>query len=708
MPSERRFSAVSSSPMSTLPLELLQAIPTSFSWYVSALNGVKTFSIVNDFLFVPGPPSYDFGMSEGNEAKLITSADGTPTEHTILYALHFAPWIHSHLVDNMCYGLGSRPFVVHGGCSIPLMHFQCQNPKYLHIFFHGNACDVGSSVEFLSTLSVLHGIETISVEYPGYGLHAGEPSELAVKRTAERALQYILSVAHLDTLERLLIGGQSVGTGVAVHAVRVLVNACREVLSTSGRPSNVFPPWMKLGGVLLKSPFASVKEVIHFDDTIGPDELNYWDDRLANSLDEVVPLSALVPVLPQPPRVHTTPKERSGLLGKVVQHGVHTVSNRFNSYEALLDLHTSCGYFGSSTCWNMSRKNGMLGMSSVVVSPSTPLLLLHGNRDTVIPHRHSLRLLSAFTSPMPKPMIQLCGDANSTTTVTGWSDMADVSISILKWQGHNDIRSNPQTTSWFAAIEDSAPLPSLPIEGLPDDVSLIVNGLGQPQRAQQAQPRNMPSRYMPDRFGLPVKEARALYHRHNTIVLYSQRLVAILVVLYGLALLVGSALYVVAVYDIADTTSSLINTTTIHQDTIRAAVVEPSVLAWYLGEGVAFIMGGILHIHSTRFGMGVLPSRQVPATKGQVVLYLIFRVVVYTFVLSIGLLMGPILLWDTVDWDVGHIRYKVLVEVRSVYTGPIEIGRLSEISLLDLPRLLMFISFTLHAIHLLWTVLRNR
>jgi len=59
------------------------------------------------------------------------------------------------------------------------------------IYFHGNAEDIGRNKEFLSMISHSLKVHVLGVEYPGYGIYKGEPTEQAILQDAERVMEFV-------------------------------------------------------------------------------------------------------------------------------------------------------------------------------------------------------------------------------------------------------------------------------------------------------------------------------------------------------------------------------------------------------------------------------------------------------------------------------------------------------------------------------------
>jgi pimeloyl-ACP methyl ester carboxylesterase len=109
------------------------------------------------------------------------------------------------------------------------------------IFFYGAGGTLAGSLDVFATWRTL-GLNVVGVEYPGYGMSGGQPSEKSIYSAAEAAYDYLLNRADIDHL-RIISSGQSLGTGVAVElAIR-----------------------RKVAAVALFSPYTSMKEMAHID-----------------------------------------------------------------------------------------------------------------------------------------------------------------------------------------------------------------------------------------------------------------------------------------------------------------------------------------------------------------------------------------------------------------------------------------------------------
>ena len=85
-------------------------------------------------------------------------------------------------------------------------------------YFHGNGEDLADSIPMISLLRTL-GVGVLAVEYPGYGVAAGKPSEQSAYAAAESALLWLRTEQGIDR-DRVALLGQSLGSGVATEMAR--------------------------------------------------------------------------------------------------------------------------------------------------------------------------------------------------------------------------------------------------------------------------------------------------------------------------------------------------------------------------------------------------------------------------------------------------------------------------------------------------------
>ena len=86
----------------------------------------------------------------------------------------------------------------------------------LLIYFHGNAEDAGSAYDLCSTLRNKLQVHVLIVEYPGYGLHPGKPSEKSICATCDSVVLYLQRERDYSPSDIILLG-RSIGSGPACY-----------------------------------------------------------------------------------------------------------------------------------------------------------------------------------------------------------------------------------------------------------------------------------------------------------------------------------------------------------------------------------------------------------------------------------------------------------------------------------------------------------
>jgi len=109
---------------------------------------------------------------------------------------------------------GTTPIVeVPGGTPMLWSSADDRGPVVVH--FHGNGEQIGSLGWLGEHLARTH-VSFAAVEYPGYPGAPGAPSESSIVAAAERALRHLTGPMGIAR-ERIVLSGQSLGTGVAVR-----------------------------------------------------------------------------------------------------------------------------------------------------------------------------------------------------------------------------------------------------------------------------------------------------------------------------------------------------------------------------------------------------------------------------------------------------------------------------------------------------------
>ncbi|EAS01719.3 alpha/beta superfamily hydrolase (macronuclear) [Tetrahymena thermophila SB210] len=106
------------------------------------------------------------------------------------------------------------------------------------LFFHGNAEDLGSSMQFLKLLRESLRANIIAVEYPGYGIYDKKVSAEQIKQDALKVYDSLVVDSGIDQ-SKIFVFGRSIGTGPACE------------IGARRRP----------GGVILLSAFTSIKKL---------------------------------------------------------------------------------------------------------------------------------------------------------------------------------------------------------------------------------------------------------------------------------------------------------------------------------------------------------------------------------------------------------------------------------------------------------------
>mmetsp|Transcript_67578 Transcript_67578/g.144590 ORF Transcript_67578/g.144590 Transcript_67578/m.144590 type:complete len:458 (+) Transcript_67578:181-1554(+) len=139
------------------------------------------------------------------------------------------------------------------GDTVPCLLLPYESARFLLIFFHSNAEDLGRCRSFCYFLRDQFQVHVLAVEYPGYGACANmSPTRENVLAHAEAALRFAMETLRLP-LEQIKVFGRSIGTGLALHL------------------ASKFP----VAGLILVTPFVSIRQAVK--DRAGP--LSYLFDE---------------------------------------------------------------------------------------------------------------------------------------------------------------------------------------------------------------------------------------------------------------------------------------------------------------------------------------------------------------------------------------------------------------------------------------------
>lgn len=113
--------------------------------------------------------------------------------------------------------------VIRLGVDEVAIHFPAKKPDIpTFVYFHGNADQLGQGpVHLGQLLSDSYGFGVFAVEYPGYGLAGGSPSEASIIEAADKLLRHLVTPEVSGGLgvesRSLVMFGQSLGCAVAVE-----------------------------------------------------------------------------------------------------------------------------------------------------------------------------------------------------------------------------------------------------------------------------------------------------------------------------------------------------------------------------------------------------------------------------------------------------------------------------------------------------------
>ena len=89
-------------------------------------------------------------------------------------------------------------------------------PRFTVIYSHGNAEDVGLSLEYIDFVSRVLEVDVLSYEYIGYSVADGEPSETGVYESAQAAWDFLGTRCGLEPASIVLFG-RSLGSAPTIH-----------------------------------------------------------------------------------------------------------------------------------------------------------------------------------------------------------------------------------------------------------------------------------------------------------------------------------------------------------------------------------------------------------------------------------------------------------------------------------------------------------
>ncbi|CAJ1411331.1 unnamed protein product, partial [Effrenium voratum] len=113
------------------------------------------------------------------------------------------------------------------------------NAKFFILFLHSNGEDIGMCHAFVSRLRDLLEVHVLAVEYPGYGICPGTPSEERLHAAARLGFGFMTQVLGAEPADVILFG-RSLGTALAL----------------------ALGAEFRVGGLVLVAPFLSLREAV--------------------------------------------------------------------------------------------------------------------------------------------------------------------------------------------------------------------------------------------------------------------------------------------------------------------------------------------------------------------------------------------------------------------------------------------------------------
>jgi len=152
------------------------------------------------------------------------------------------------------------------GRRVPCLFLPFQHARFVFIYFHANAEDLGLSYSFCKMLRDLFQVHVLAVEYPGYGICPGTCDEAGIMDHASAVMTFVLETLKWPK-DGIKLFGRSLGTGPVVQLASKT----------------------EVAGVILVSPFTSIREL--FRSQIG---------RLADFVEDRFPNLELTPKIKSP------------------------------------------------------------------------------------------------------------------------------------------------------------------------------------------------------------------------------------------------------------------------------------------------------------------------------------------------------------------------------------------------------------------------
>lgn len=150
--------------------------------------------------------------------------------------------------------------------SVPCIYLQSTiKPKLaftgkvsLILYFHANAEDIVLGINFLKALMKSTGLSVFSMEYPGYSMYPGSPSENQIFEDSEAVFEFVQQTLKIPS-SSILVLGRSLGTAVASHVCTKVVAQSLVLLSPLASIGHVAQDsYGAIAKALIKDGFSNV------------------------------------------------------------------------------------------------------------------------------------------------------------------------------------------------------------------------------------------------------------------------------------------------------------------------------------------------------------------------------------------------------------------------------------------------------------------
>lgn len=137
--------------------------------------------------------------------------------------------------------------VTHDDLTLRSWYKPAQQKKATIVIFHGNAGHIGTRMP-LARHFMREGFGVLLLEYRGYGGNPGKPTEQGLYHDTRAAMKFLKT--ERIPLQKTILYGESLGTGVATHVATEYPNACAIILqspyTTMAALGRYHYPWIPL------------------------------------------------------------------------------------------------------------------------------------------------------------------------------------------------------------------------------------------------------------------------------------------------------------------------------------------------------------------------------------------------------------------------------------------------------------------------------